>query len=349
MNETIAPSFVFQIDWSRKLGSPLYAEILSIALEDLQRDGPVAAVVRDFEGDAVPGAMPLRMMGGLHRLVLRGQAPRLAGHYPTTGGTPDGQTLAEDVLSTVDANVGYLREALQVPPQTNEIGRSVALFAGLMMALEGESRPVKLLEIGSSAGLNLMLDNFSYETEPWSWAGTEGAPLLRPDWRGGGPAVPESIDVLSRQGCDTNPIDVTVEAERLRLVSFVWADQVDRFDRINKAIDLVDPGSFQLEEADAAVWLRDRLAEPVPDGTLTVVQHSVLWQYLSPDTQHDIDATFDRVGAEVTNGQPLARVAFEASSDENHEGHVLTVQRWPGGERRILGYGQPHGNWFIWV
>jgi hypothetical protein len=289
------------------------------------------------------------MMGGLHRLALGGQAHKLARHYPTTGGTPDGQTLLEDVLSTVAANVSYLRESLHVPPQTNEIGRCVALLPGLMTALAGEHRPVRLLEIGASAGLNLLLDNFSYETRMWSWEGTEGAPVLRPDWRGAGPVVPETVEVVSRQGCDTNPIDVTNDAERLRLVSFVWADQVDRFDRINKAIDVVRPDSFSLDEADAAVWLRERLAERVSDGTLTVVQHSVMWQYLSAQMQHDIDATFERIGSEATEARPVARVAFEASNDKNHEGHVLTVQRWPGGERRVLGYGQPHGSWFTWL
>jgi hypothetical protein len=346
MNETISASFVFQIDWSHRLGSPLYAEMLSIALEDLGRNGPVASVVRDFEGDAVPAALPLRMMGGLHRIVLGGQAPNLARHYPTTGGTPDGQTLPEDLLSTVDANVDYLRESLHVPPQTNEIGRSVALFVGLVTALSGEKRPVNLFEIGSSAGLNLMLDNYSYETGMWSREGIDGAPELRPDWRGHAPTIPESIEILSRRGCDTNPIDVTSDAERQRLVSFVWADQVDRFERINKAIDLVGSDSFRLDEADAAVWLRERLGESMPDGTLTVVQHSVMWQYLSEETQDDIDATFDKVGAEAKADRPIARVAFEASPDNAHEGHVLTVQRWPGGERKILGYGQPHGSWF---
>lgn len=349
MNDTISPSFVYQIEWCRKLGSPLYAEILSIALGDIDRDGPVAAVVRGFVGDAIPDALPLRFMGGLHRLVLEGEAPALARHYPTAGGTPDGQTLAEDLLSSVDAHVGYLRDALEIPPQTNEIGRSVALFAGLITALAGDDRPVNLLEIGSSAGLNLMLDSFSYDAGVWTWPGVADAPALAPDWTGGGPSVPSSIEISNRRGCDTNPIDVTDGAERQRLVSFVWADQLDRFERINKACDLVRPGSFRLDESDAAIWLRERLSESVPDGSLTVVQHSVMWQYLASSTQSEINATLDEFGAVASESRPIARVTFEPSLEGDYSGHVLTVQRWPGGSRTTLGHGQPHGSWFTWL
>lgn len=303
-------------------------------------------VVADFDGDALPAALPLRFMGGLHRLVLGGEAPELARQYPTAGGSPDGQTLPEALLSTVDANIDSLREALEIPPQTNEIGRSVALLAGLVTALGGENRPVRLLEIGSSAGLNLMLDKFSYETSEWSWSGDSDAPTLTPAWIGAGILVPQSIEIVTRRGCDTNPIDVTKDVERHRLVSFVFSDQLDRFERINKACDLVRPDSFQIDEADAGSWLAERLYEPVPDGTLTVVQHSVMWQYLQEHTKAQIDATFDRAGDAATESRPLAHVAFESSDLEDYSGHVLTVERWPDGQSQTLGFGQPHGAWF---
>lgn len=351
MNETIRPAFVSQIGWCTNLGSPLYAEMLSIALEDLDRDGPVAKVVGDFVGDASPHVegLPLRFMGGVHRLVLRGQAPDLGAHFPTVGGTPDGQSLPEDFLTAVDANVEMLREALSVPPQTNEIGRSAALFPGLVVALAGEDRPIRLLEIGSSAGLNMLLDLFGYSTDSWSWAGVDGAPVLSPLWTGSPPEVPDSLNIVSRRGCDASPIDVLDPLARERLVSFVWADQLERFQRLNQAIDLVTPDSFDLDRADAGEWLVERLDEPVADGTLTVVQHSVMWQYLPESTQDDIMSCLARAGAAATSSTPLAHVAYESVMDgESSRGMGLTVTRWPGAGGGLVAYGQAHGAAIVW-
>lgn len=350
MNESIRSSFVHQIEWCDKLGSPLYAEILTIALHDLDDGGPVSLVVSDFEGDAVPDALALRFMGGLHRLVLSGAAPLLARHFPTVGGTPDAPDLGEDVLVTVAANVPTLREALEIAPQTNEIGRSAALFAGLLAVLGDENRPVRLLEIGSSAGLNLMLDTFTYETADWSWQGVDGAPILRPDWQGGGPDVPDSIRIVSRRGCDLAPIDVSYPNSRDRLLSFVWADQLDRFERLKAAIDLVGPDSFRLDTADAGAWLAEVLEEPVEAGVLTVVQHSVMWQYLPEATRSLVNGTFERFGERASDSRPLAHIAFEGRPEaKGNGGMALTVRHWPGGGERILGFGHPHVSSFTWL
>ncbi len=350
MTRQIQTSFATQIEWCRILGSPLYAEILGIALGDMERGGPVARVVDDFKGDPVSAALPLRFMGGVHRLVLERVAQRLLPHFPSVGGVPDGQTLEEDFLVEVDINAEFLRKYIDAPPQTNEIGRSVALFSGLAFVLDREPRPIRLLEIGSSAGLNLLLDLFNYRSTAWSWDGDSRGPLLEPVWTGTSPPIPETVRIMERRGCDTAPVRFLEPDARLRLLSYVWGDQVDRFERLTRAMDLAAGVPFVVDESDAASWLADRLEEPVADGTLTVVQHSVMWQYLDRDTQTNVRELLADAGAAATEQRPLAHVSLEPPGyGTGHRGMELTAQRWPGDGSVVLAYGQAHGASLDWM
>jgi len=349
VTDSVRTSVVKQIDWCQRMGSPLYAELLTIALADFDSGGPVSRVLADFEGDAVSAALPLRLMGGVHRLVLEGVGGSLSAHFPTVGGDPDGQTLAEDFLVAVDANASYLREALVVAPQTNEIGRSAALLPGLGVALEGRKMPVRLLEIGSSAGLNLNLDQYSYRAGAWTWDGVADAPTVAVEWSGPAPPLPQSLEIVERRGCDLSPLDATNPDERTRLLSFVWADQTARFERMRGALDLMESSDIKLDKADAGQWVAQRLADGHGSGSMTVLQHSVMWMYLPEDTRKLILGTVSEAGEAATDDRPLAHVRFEASPrGYNAAGHRLTVQVWPGGEEQVLATGHAHGAWVAW-
>jgi hypothetical protein len=81
-------AFQLQAEWCRRLGSPMYGELLEHCLDDIRARGPVAGVLSDWSGDPLLDALALRLMGAVHRLVLTGAAPRLARFYPSAGGAP---------------------------------------------------------------------------------------------------------------------------------------------------------------------------------------------------------------------------------------------------------------------
>ena len=114
-----------------ELGSPLYAVLLDRLADDLEIGGPGAQLVAGHEGDPGPSALALRLMGGVHRLVLQRRAPSLAMFYPSVGGcgAPDE---AWPAFRGVQADhVVELRRRLDQAPQTNEVGRASALMGGL--------------------------------------------------------------------------------------------------------------------------------------------------------------------------------------------------------------------------
>ena len=344
----IVESFELQAEACRKLGSPMYDVMLRAATDDLIRDGVVAWVVRDFDLDPVAGALPLRLMGGVHRLVLMGIAEDLASHYPTMGGTPDGATLADSFLATVGAHRGYVRDSLDVAPQTNDVGRSAPLIAGLF-SVAGGARSIRLLEIGSAGGLNLLLDRYRYEAGTWSWGEPTAAATIRVGWEGSAPPTMSRLPIDHRRGCDVMPLDISNPEQQLRLLSFIWPDQVERFERTRGAISAAAPDPPIVDRSEAPRWLGASLAESVNRRTLTVVQHSVMWQYLDSDAQQAVEAVIEEAGSRATRTRPFAHISFEPAPDGYRgEGMVLRTVSWPGRHERVLGRGHPHGAWFRW-
>lgn len=344
--ETIAASFERQRGWCEQMGSPLYAQLLAFARDDIEEGGAVAAVVDAFPGDPVKAALPLRLMGGLHRLVLMGVAPNLARHYPSVGGMPEVDTMRADLLDTVHEHRGYLRDSLSVAPQTNEVGRAAALLLALGTAASQFKGGIRLLEIGAAAGLNLHLDRYRYEFGSWSWGSASSPVRIEAEWRGDPPSITEKLRIEGRRGCDVAPIDARDESSRLRVLSFVWADQVERFGRTEAALELAAREPVDIDRADAADWLATQL-DLSHSGTMTVIQQSVMWQYVPEETQRRIERTIERAGGAASANAPLARSWFDVPKVEawNHGGPEIALTMWPGGERRTLGWGQAHGAW----
>src|SRR5262249_55253361 len=151
----VLEAFRLQAEFCATFGSPLYAQLLAHAAEDIERDGPVARVLDGWTGNPIPDALVLRLLGGVHRLVLDGAAPELARFYPSTGGTPAWPAVWETFRQVVETHASTLRAALDRQVQTNEVRRCAALLGGFLTVSTACGLPLRVLEIGSSAGLNL--------------------------------------------------------------------------------------------------------------------------------------------------------------------------------------------------
>lgn len=335
--------------------SPLTRTLLTSAADDLDAGGITRRVMAGSELDRASTVPGLRFAAAVHRLVLEGRAPSLARHYPSVGGTPDLTTLwpvAQPVLHEHETDLRELIRSTSV--QTNEPGRSAPLYGGLLVASQraaeaaGRSTPfpLRLLEIGSSGGLNLRPHLVGYELSDAMVLGDPASPLrFDPQWTGlpdaDLTAVPE---FHSRAACDLRPVDVATKEGRLHLSSFMWADQLDRWDRLQAAIDLAVTDPVPIDRAGGADWLADQLAVPHHD-VLTVVWHSVLWRYVSPSEQARGRATLAAAAARATVDNPLALLVFEPRTDH----FDLLLKLWPAGLSLHLGTGSGHGIPFQWT
>ena len=331
-----------QARYCEAMGSPLYAHLLERAAEDAGAGGPVYELLEPFDAPSLRAdALALRLMAAVHRLVLGGQAPGLAAHYPSAGGSAalDGAWPAfRDVVAD---RREHLRSLVVLPCQTNEVGRCAALAFGFLEVAQRYRRPLRLLEVGASAGLSLRFDRFRY-AGGGACFGPERSPVdLSGLWVEAPPHLPAEVQVVERRGCDLRPVNPTSPDGRLTLESSVWADQVDRMRRLRGAFEVAAREPARVDAMSVERWLPQRLAERRP-GVATVVFHSIVDEYLRPAVRAAFHAAMQTAGAQASPDAPLAWVRLEPTPATR--GYAVTLTTWPGSEERVVATSGAHGN-----
>ena len=309
-------------------GSALYATIIDAMADDVRAGGVCAQILAPWADNAMGDAIPLRFLAAVHALVLTGQAPELAAHYPSAGGTATTDPVPA-FLAVVEAHRDHIEASMDLAVQTNEVGRSTSLFGGFHAIARRHRLPLRQLEVGASAGLLLRWDRYGYraragEAGELRWGAGEGVVFEDP-WTGDLPAVAEDLVVTARRGCDQVPIDPTTDAGATRLRSFLWPDQVERRARLDAAIEVARRHPVDVDAADAADWLEDQLAEPTP-GLATVVHHSIVLQYLARDSFLRLRAAIEAAGERATPDAPVHWLRMEPAGDVAD----VRLSSWPG-------------------
>jgi hypothetical protein len=326
---SLAALLRLQARGAEELGAPFYATLLERLAADAEEDGAGAALLAPHAEAPFGDAFPLRLLGGVHRMVLAGEAPELAAHFASTGGDGDADAAWAPLLALLAARPSAVLDALTRPPQTNEVGRAAALVSGLLVVAARTGLPVRIREIGSSGGLNLRLDAYWYGdgTRAEGW-GDPGSPVRFADlWDGGAPPFDATLEIAERRGCDRDPVDVTTTDGALTLLSYVWPQPPERFTRARAAMDLARTRPVVIDRAEIADWVPAQL-DPVP-GTACVVMHSVVWQYLSDDTRGAVRTALETAGAAATPDAPVAWVRLEPH-EVTYSPAELRLDLWDG-------------------
>jgi hypothetical protein len=331
-----------------ELGSRMYAELLADLATDVESNGSSARVLAGHEDDPASAVVGLRLLGAVHRLVLSGQAPALAVHYPSVGGAYVDRAAAwRELAATLEAHDEFVRSLLSRAPQTNEVGRAAALVGGLLFAVDRFGLPVRLYEIGASAGLNLRADWYRYIFDSSAWGDLESPVVLDPAWSGAVPPWHHTVEVIERVGCDVAPIDPTTPEGQLTLLSYVWPDHTERFVRLRAALGVATRVPVQLVDSTAGEFV-SRLRLQL--GTTTVLWHSVVLQYLHAEERSQLSADLHRLHSSASPEAPFVQLSFEPQhSPGATPDFFVTMHASPDGEERILGTAPGHGvpvHWF---
>ena len=336
-----------QAGFCDSLGAPFTAMLCRVLADAIPADSALGRRLDSWAGDPATDALVLRLAAGLHAAVLSGAAPDLASLYPRSCSRPsppgDPAKLyraAAPILHAADF-AGWLESA----PQTNEVGRSGPLAAGMLEAIAATGLPLALFELGASAGLNLVPDRFCLQLGD-VLCGAPASPLvIEPCWEGASPpAVPLAIH--SRQGVDLNPLDTTDPAAAQRMLAYVWPDQPDRLQRMRLAIAIAADDPPAVARDDAATFVETRVQPRA--GVVTMVFHSIAHQYFPPATQSRIASHMQRTGADATAAAPLAWLRYEMADPARPAAPELRLKLWPGDDR-LLAVGHAHGSSLKWL
>jgi hypothetical protein len=341
----VAKSIEWQANHTTNNGAPCTGRVVRGQLALLDGTTEVGGRIASWPGKPLEDALPLRLAGGFHNLVLTGADMRLEPVY--RGLVTDQAEIDALVVAITRDHDTALLPWLDGPPQTNEAGRSASIMAALLWLSSKLGPRFELNELGASAGVNTMMERFWFDL-----GGTQAGPVdspmhIVPEWRGDAPPH-AAIEIVAIQGCDRAPVNLADPKQALRLKSYVWAEVTERMERIDAAIVLAAQRAPDVVQMDAGDWVDQRLSAAQADDTTRVIFHSIVWQYLPPETRARIEAAMACAGATSTASKRLAWVTLETNRETFS--HELTVRHWPGGgEPVLLGSAHAHGAWLEWL
>jgi hypothetical protein len=306
--------------------SPLYCELIGGVVDSPE----LLSVIRRNHSQPPPNVF----LGAIHYLLMKGADSPLRGFYPSIVDDPQpiagvAEPFREFVLAHEDQIVDVANSRLT---QTNESRRCVALLPAVMAAQLGHFH---LIDLGTSAGLNLAMDRYRYDWDGLKW-GPESPVDLATEVRGDPPQL-HNIDILSRTGLDLNVLRPENPDDRLWLDALIWPEQHERRHRLRAAMAVATTAEMELIEGDVLDLLAGVLRGLPGDEPAVIVNSFVLNQFEAAQRESLVDL--------IDEGRAKRRI-FRVSLEILQIGDPLP--RLEIGEEPILaqlGTAHHHGEW----
>jgi hypothetical protein len=343
MSEKGTEYWTFFADDANRTGSTLYSRLATGIGGD--------ADLRALCAHARPGQPHANMiLGAVHFLLLRGAEHPLRRFYGTLGGTGSVQSddPFPDFRDFVAAHWAAIRQLIETRvTNTNEIGRSALLHPGFRAIAAETDSPLSLIEIGPSAGLNLIWDSYGVRyTRDGVVVGAinDSAPLIvECELRGEcAPPMQAMPAIGGRVGLELNPVDLSKPDDRDWLRALIWPDQGARLKRLDRAIEIFMKHKPVIRAGDALELLPDALAN-VARGQVPCIYHTIAIYQFSREMKQGLEDILTVAGLR----QPVWRLGFEYDGTL----YVLSAIRYSDGVRqeKRLASAHPHGTWLEWL
>jgi hypothetical protein len=289
--------------WSRGMAftAPRSAALLDELATATQDDASLTALLGPGWLDQPLAGV--RLLAGVHDLVLSGNAPELSTMMYSCD--PDAAPVGSDVLWKMTRQAIFdhpdeMRAALDWPVQQHIPGRAAFLLSGLAML----GQPwVRVLELGACAGLTLQPDEYLWQGQGWTWGASDSPVRLRTDC----PSPPAGLTIVERGGCDIAPVDPGDPVMARRLHTFMPPELNQVHQDLDAALKIAAGRPQRIDKASAQEWLERRLLENPPLGVHTVVWHCQVWQQLDQAEQDGIRAALFA----ASNRYPISRIGYE--------------------------------------
>jgi len=340
--EVLAQRFLRFADAEYRNASPLYEHLARSVANDTEMLALAAHA-------APEQPVPHLFFAVIHFLLLQGHRHPLAQFYPSLTLTPEPPQHAYPAFQDFcHTHLHAIRHQLTTRlNQTNEVGRCAYLMpAFTFISGLAEARPLALVEIGTSAGLNLQWDHYGYHYGAGVVCGNLQSPVqlsctLRGAYR---PPLPRQMPQVGLKiGVDLHIVEIRDPDEALWLQALLWPEQRQRAALLRHAIDVTREQPPQLQSGDGVAMLPGIL-DAIPQDTALCVFHTHVLNQFSAAARDRLAALLDAHAAT----RNVYRLSAEWLSGEHPQ---LELTAWQKGQRHQwrLAYCHHHGAWLEWL
>lgn len=322
--------------------APLYSHLAARIAND---EALLTIAAHAPAGQSVPDLM----LAAVHYLLAEDPGHELAAYYPTL--SPDPAPPGAAFPAFRGFALAHEKELTDIiatrTVQTNEPRRCTYLLPALHQAARLAGRELALIEAGSSAGLNLLIDEYGYRYGQ-TRIGNVGSPLVfECELRGPMPA-PLTLPaprIAWRAGLDLHPLDPGNPTDARWLGALVWADHPERVTRLRQALAAAaERPRRPAYEGDAIQTLAAAASDAPADAALCLM-HTAFLGHFTPHARARFRESvlalsrtrpiyWIQAEPDTAPGEPRLRLAIAVS------GQVEAT--WP-----LADY-HPHGEWITW-
>jgi len=313
--------------WARHTHrSPLYAHLIDLTI----RNPELMRIIQRIDNRPPPNVY----LAAIHFLLMEGRSPHVAGYYQSLVDEPLPVAGVDEAF--VEFVVAHEEEIVDLAnsryTQTNECRRCVALLPGVMTS---PFEKFHLVEIGTSAGLNLALDHYRYDFDGLRWG--PGSPVLLAAGVPGDQPRLRPIEIGRRVGIDINVIDRNDRDDRQWLDALIWPEHDERRERLRRALELTAGLEMELVEGSVLDEL-ERVLRNLPGSEPVVVMNSFVLIQLDPDQRGEVE----RIVETARSSRPIYRVSLEFVDKDDDWARLEVGDQL---ELADLGRAHPHGEW----
>ncbi|WP_368408807.1 DUF2332 domain-containing protein [Haloarchaeobius amylolyticus] len=324
-------------DWAAD-SSPLYETICRGIAED--------QTLLDLAEEVPPDRWaPHIMLSAVHYLLLNGADHTLARFYPSLTDSPEDPGAAYPnfrnfCVTHADDLIPLLRHRRT---QTNAVSRCAGLYPAFCYIDHQTSMPLGLLELGTSAGLNLNWNRYAYGYDSEWFGTTDSNVTVQSSVRSGSPPLQQSPPAVNtRLGIDLNPLDPTDSSDAAWLRALVWPEHTERLDLLDAALEQTQTDPPRVVADDAVETLVNH-ATSMPDDETLVIYHTAFLYQLSEDQRNTLHQALATIGER----RPVWWLSGDGETDSSGT-FGLELTRFPDGDSVQLGQYEQHGRWIDW-
>lgn len=322
--------------------SPLYYALAKRVSEDPD--------LLDISSSSRAAPVPNLLFGAVHYLLLDGATSTLMHYYASLIDEPHPPNGAyphfREFCLTHEHEIRDLMATRLV--QTNVVERcSYLLPAFSLIADETPGTALSLIDVGASAGLNLLWDQYQYVYGGRSHAGLATSPVriwaeVRGDHE---PPIPQDFPTVAfRAGIDLHPVDLTDPEAALWLRALIWPEHEDRATQLNAAMSLARVDPPEVIKGDATEILAEVVEQAPTESTLCIFHNSALIYFPKADRRR-----FREVIGELSVTRDIYWLSAEGRWGYDYI--VLELAKVRGGTMtgRELAKVDHHGRWLEWM